>query len=61
MAEYERRFPDCDGGWQTYMRQSMPGYQNAAFDESGAPMKNWWPFLFIEELRPRASAARARS
>jgi hypothetical protein len=46
MAEYEGRFPDCDGGWQTYMRQSMPGYKNAAIDESGAPMKNWWPFLF---------------
>lgn len=46
MAEYEGRFPDCDGGWQTYMRQSMPGYRNAAIDTSGAPMKNWWPFLF---------------
>ena len=46
MAEYERRFPDCDGGWQTYMRQSMPGYQNLAKEESGAPMKNWWPFLY---------------
>jgi len=46
MAEYERRFPDCDGGWQTYLRQSMPGLENAATDASGAPMKNWWPFLF---------------
>lgn len=46
MAEYERQFPDCDGGWQTYMRQSMPGYNNPAFAEDATPMKNWWPFLF---------------
>ncbi len=46
MAEYERQFPDCDGGWQTYMRQSMPGLRNPAFAADGAPMKNWWPFLF---------------
>ena len=46
MAEYESRFPDCDGGWQTYIRQSMPGYDNPAFAEDGTPMKNWWPFLF---------------
>jgi hypothetical protein len=46
MAEYESRFGDCDGGWQTYMRQSMPGYANQAFAADGTPMKNWWPFLF---------------
>jgi hypothetical protein len=46
MAEYERQFPDCDGGWQAYMRQSMPGYGNQAFAEDGTRMKNWWPFLF---------------
>jgi hypothetical protein len=37
---------DCGGGWQTYMRQSFPGYQNQAKDMDGQPMKNWWPFLF---------------
>ena len=46
MAQYETAFPDCDGGWQTYLRQSMPGLGNAATDEHGMPMKNWWPFLF---------------
>jgi hypothetical protein len=46
MAEYESKFPDCDGGWQTYLRQSMPGLGNKAFAEDGTPMKNWWPFLF---------------
>jgi hypothetical protein len=46
MAEYDRQFPDCDGGWNTYLRQSWPGLGNRAFAEDGAPMKNWWPFLF---------------
>ena len=40
------RFSDCGGGWQIYMRQSFPGYHNQAKDVNGAPMKNWWPFLF---------------
>jgi hypothetical protein len=39
-------YSDCGGGWQIYMRQSMPGYQNQAKDVDGGPMKNWWPFLF---------------
>jgi hypothetical protein len=46
MAEYDRQFPDCDGGWNTYLRQSMPGLGNPAFAADGAAMKNWWPFLF---------------
>lgn len=37
---------DCGGGWQVYLRQSIPGYQNHARDSHGQPMKNWWPFLF---------------
>jgi hypothetical protein len=37
---------DCWGGWQIYLRQSMPGYDNAARAVDGSPMKNWWPFLF---------------
>jgi hypothetical protein len=38
-------FP-CGGNWQVYLRQSMPGFRNRAFDANGNPMKNWWPFLF---------------
>jgi hypothetical protein len=34
----------CGGGWQVYLRQSMPGY--GAFAADGSPIKNWWPFLF---------------
>jgi hypothetical protein len=41
-----RAYNDCGGGWQIYMRQSFPGYGNAATDVNGGPMKNWWPFLF---------------
>jgi hypothetical protein len=37
---------DCGGGWQVYLRQSIPGYQNEARDSQGQPMKNWWPFSF---------------
>ncbi len=37
---------DCGGPWQLYWRQSMPGRDNLARDADGAPMKNWWPFLF---------------
>jgi hypothetical protein len=46
VAEYERLFPDCGGGWQVYMRQSFPGYCSAAKNEDGTPMKSWWPYLY---------------
>ena len=39
-------FDDCGGEWQLFWRQSMPGLQNPARANDGAPMKNWWPFLF---------------
>ena len=45
-ARYDGLLPDCGGGWQTYWRQSFPGLDNAAHDTTGAPMKNWWPYLF---------------
>jgi hypothetical protein len=38
--------PDCGGPWVLYWMQNMPGPGNASFDRHGAPMKNWWPFLF---------------
>jgi hypothetical protein len=46
VQEHDQQFRDCGGGWQIYMRQSMPGYGNRAFDIDQGPMKNWWPFLF---------------
>jgi len=35
-----------DGAWQIYWRQNFPGLDNLQADANGAPMKNWWPFLF---------------
>ena len=43
---YEPDHGDCGGGWMVYMGQSMPGLDNDAIDVAGAPMMNWWPFLF---------------
>jgi hypothetical protein len=37
---------DCGGRWQLYMRQSIPGLNNAAKDSEGNPMKNWWVFWY---------------
>ena len=37
---------DCGGRWQIYMRQSMPGFNNAAKAADGSPMKNWWVFWY---------------
>jgi hypothetical protein len=47
VAHYTQRYgDDCGGGWQVYLRQSVPGLHNAAYAVDGSPMKNWWPFLF---------------
>jgi hypothetical protein len=46
VQQYEQTFPDCGGGWITYLGQSFPGAGNHATDARGQPMLNWWPFLF---------------
>jgi hypothetical protein len=46
VSDYEKRFGDCGGGWQVYMRQSMPGYGNGGVGDDGKPLKSWWPFLY---------------
>ncbi|MBI3726615.1 hypothetical protein HY251_22040 [bacterium] len=46
LEPYEKVAPDCMGKWVVYWRQRMPGLDNAAKDDDGKPMKNWWPFLF---------------
>jgi hypothetical protein len=43
---YAKLADDCMGRWMVYWRQNIPGYRNRAIDDSGKPMKNWWPFLF---------------
>jgi hypothetical protein len=45
-AAYRDSCPDCMGPWLVYWRQNMPGLDNQAKDDTGKPMKNWWPFLF---------------
>ena len=37
---------DCGGKFLVYWYQNMPGLDNDAFDLDGAPMKNWWPFMY---------------
>jgi len=46
LDQYSQLASDCMGKWVVYWRQNMPGYANRCVDDSGKPMKNWWPFLF---------------
>ncbi len=47
VSAYNQQYgDDCGGGWQVYLRQSVPGLHNAAFAVDGARKKYWWPFLF---------------
>jgi len=34
------------GGWQIYLFQSFPGYQNKATMPDGTKIKNYWPYLY---------------
>jgi hypothetical protein len=45
-AKYLKFAPDCMGPWLVYWRQNFPGLNNKSKDDTGRPMKNWWPFLF---------------
>lgn len=48
-ADYDRYrtvAPDCMGPFLMWWRQSLPGLDNRSRDAAGAPMLNWWPFLF---------------
>ena len=45
-AKYRDLAPDCTGAWLVYWRQNFPGLDNKQKDDTGRPMKNWWPFLF---------------
>ena len=46
LEPYKKLANDCMGPWVVYWRQNMPNYKSRAIDDSGKPMKNWWPFLF---------------
>jgi hypothetical protein len=46
LDQYRQLANDCMGRWVVFWRQNMPGLNNRSKDDSGKPMKNWWPFLF---------------
>jgi hypothetical protein len=46
LAPYRAVAPDCVGAWMVFWRQSMPGLNNKALDDTGRPMKNWWVYLY---------------
>ena len=35
VVAYEQKYGDCGGGWQVYMRQSMPGHGTHATNNDG--------------------------
>ncbi|MCE9576331.1 MAG: PPC domain-containing protein [Deltaproteobacteria bacterium] len=43
---YKGLAQDCMGPHMVWWRQNMPGLGNASKDAAGAPMLNWWPFLY---------------
>lgn len=45
-ARYQEVAGDCMGPWLVFWRQCMPGLDNRCVDDEGAPMKNWWVYLF---------------
>jgi hypothetical protein len=46
VANYDLVYGDCGGGWQTYMRQSIPGYGAGGTGDDGKPQLSWWPYLY---------------
>jgi hypothetical protein len=44
--QYSTLAPDCEGGWQVWWRQNMPGYQSGITDNAGQPMLSWLPYLY---------------
>jgi hypothetical protein len=46
-ARYGTLAPDCTGPFLVWWWQNFPGPRRLARDPtSGAPMKNWWPYLY---------------
>jgi hypothetical protein len=45
-AQYNQLTQDCEGGFQVWWRQNMPGYASGILDNSNQPMLSWWPYLF---------------
>jgi hypothetical protein len=45
-AQYNQLVQDCEGGFQVWWRQNMPGYDSGITDNSNRPMLSFWPYLF---------------
>ncbi len=45
-AQYNSLAPDCEGGFQVWWRQNMPGVNNPLKDNANQPMLSFYPFLF---------------
>jgi len=45
-SQYNSLAPDCEGGFQVWWRQNMPGVNNPLKDNANQPMLSFFPFLF---------------
>jgi hypothetical protein len=45
-SQYNALAPDCEGGFQIWWRQNMPGYASGISDDAGQPMLSWLPYLY---------------
>jgi hypothetical protein len=45
-SQYNNLAPDCEGGFQVWWRQNMPGFNSGIKDNLNQPMLSWFPFLY---------------
>jgi hypothetical protein len=45
-AQYNTLAPDCEGGFNVWWRQNMPGFNSATKDDLNQPMLSWFPYLY---------------
>ena len=45
-SQYNNLASDCEGGFQVWWRQNMPGYNSGLKDDANQPMLSWFPFLY---------------
>lgn len=45
-SQYNSLAPDCQGGFQIWWRQNMPGYASGLKDNNNQPMLSFFPYLY---------------
>ncbi|HET6284112.1 MAG TPA: hypothetical protein VFH73_24355 [Polyangia bacterium] len=45
-SQYNSLAPDCEGGFQVWWRQNMPGFNSGLKDNASQPMLSWFPYLY---------------